>query len=148
MARSVNLAFILGNLTRDPQMRYTPNGTAVASFSVATNRTWLSEGIEQEAVDFHNIVVWNKLAETCNNLLSKGRKVFVRGRIANRTWDDAAGLKHYRTEIVAEEVIFLDAPRGKAENESKQKETQAKETEENESVNVKEENISAEDIPF
>ena len=63
MARSVNLAFILGNLTRDPQMRYTPNGTAVASFSVATNRTWLSEGIEQEAVDFHNIVVWNKLAE-------------------------------------------------------------------------------------
>lgn len=148
MARSVNQAILLGNLTRDPQMRYTPNGTAVATFSLATNRTWLSEGVEQEAVDFHNIVVWNKLAETCNNLLSKGRKVFVRGRIANRTWDDASGQKHYRTEIVAEEVIFLDAPRLKAEDDPKQKETQPKEAEENESVNVKEENINAEDIPF
>ena len=148
MARSVNLVILVGNLTRDPQMRYTPKGTAVASFSVATNRTWLSEGIEQEAVDFHNIVVWNKLAETCNNLLSKGRKVFVRGRISNRTWDDASGLKHYRTEIVAEEVIFLDAPRGKDESELRPKETAAKEKEEIESVSVAEENINAEDIPF
>ena len=129
-------------------MRYTPKGTAVASFSLATNRTWLSEGIEREAVDFHNIVVWNKLAETCNNLLSKGRKVFVRGRISNRTWDDEAGLKHYRTEIVAEEVIFLDAPRGKDESELRPKETATKEKEEIESVSVAEENINAEDIPF
>lgn len=148
MARSVNLVILVGNLTRDPQMRYTPKGTAVASFSVATNRTWLSEGIEQEAVDFHNIVVWSKLAETCNNLLSKGRKVFVRGRISNRTWDDASGLKHYRTEIVAEEVIFLDVPREKSESEPRQKETAVKEKEESESVSVAEENINAEDIPF
>ncbi len=148
MARSVNLVILVGNLTRDPQMRYTHNGTAVASFSVATNRTWLSEGKEQEAVDFHNVVVWNKLAETCNNLLSKGRKVFVRGRITNRSWDDASGLKHYKTEIVAEEVIFLDAPRERSESEPGQKETATKETESVESVNVAQENINAEDIPF
>lgn len=148
MARSVNLVILVGNLTRDPQMRYTPNGTAVASFSVATNRTWLSEGKEQEATDFHNIVVWNKLAETCNNLLSKGRKVFVRGRIANRSWDDASGQKHYRTEIVAEEVIFLDAPREKSGSEPKPNENQTKEAESDESANVGQENINAEDIPF
>lgn len=156
MARSVNLAILVGNLTRDPQMRYTPNGNAVASFSVATNRSWISEGKEQEAVDYHNIVVWNKLAETCNSLLSKGRKVFIRGRISNRSWDDSSGQKHYRSEIVAEEVIFLDAPREKnpnpeagssAEQANSQKE-EVKGSSPAESGTTETEDVNVEEIPF
>lgn len=114
MARSVNLVILVGNLTRDPQMRYTPNGAAVTNFSIATNRSWTdAAGVPQEQVDYHNIVTWGKLAETCNNSLAKGRKVYVRGRLSNRSWDGADGQKHYRTEVVADEVVFLDPPREK-----------------------------------
>lgn len=152
MARSVNLAILVGNLTRDPQMRYTPNGTAVTSFSVATNRSWISEGKEQEAVDYHNIVVWNKLAETCNNLLAKGRKVYIKGRISNRSWDDSSGQKHYRTEIVADEVIFLDAPRGKDQSptaaEGAVDSAKAEPVVEAEKTGVLDEEVNAEEIPF
>ena len=136
-------------------MRYTPNGNAVTSFSVATNRSWVSEGKEQEAVDFHNIVVWNKLAETCNNLLSKGRKVFVRGRISNRSWDDSSGQKHYRTEIVAEEVLFLDPPRDRAANPEDDKQTKEEPLKEKselqseaQATDAGEEDVNAEEIPF
>ena len=159
MSRSVNLIILVGNLTRDPQMRYTPNGHAVASFGVATNRSWVSEGKEQEAVDFHNIVVWNKLAETCNTALSKGRKVFVRGRLSTRSWDDATGQKRYRTEVVAEEVIFLDAPKDKdkvsegvesniSEGESLSSAGQTKDVPSVKSEFESEEEVNAEDIPF
>lgn len=147
MSRSVNLVILVGNLTRDPQMRYTPNGHAVASFSVATNRSWVTEGKEQEAVDFHNIVAWNKLAETCNAALSKGRKVFVRGRLSTRSWDDATGQKRYRTEVVADEVIFLDAPKGK-EAGSSSSTVEVKDETSVKSDFESEEEVNAEDIPF
>lgn len=107
MSRSVNLAIIVGNLTRDPEMRYTPQGHAVTSFGVATNRRWLSEGEEREDVEFHNVVAWNKLAEICNELLRKGRKVYIQGRLQTRSWEGAGNIKRTKTEIVADDMIVL-----------------------------------------
>jgi len=108
MSRSVNKAIILGNLTRDPEMRYTPSGNAVTSFAVATNRQWSTDdGSTKEDTEFHNIVAWNKLAELCSQLLKKGTKVYIEGRLQTRSWDDAKGLKHYKTEIVADDMIVL-----------------------------------------
>lgn len=108
MSRSLNLAQVLGNLTRDPELKYTPQGNAVATFSVATNRQWTTEdGQTREEVEFHNVVAWNKLAELCSQLLKKGSKTYVSGRLRTRTWDDAQGMKHYRTEIIADDMINL-----------------------------------------
>lgn len=157
MARSVNMVVLIGNLTRDPQMRYTPKGTAVTTFSVATNRTWLGQdGKEQEQVDYHNVVAWNKLAETVNNILTKGRKVYVKGRLSNRSWDGQDGQKHYRTEVIAEEIIFLDYPRGQAVPKTEvggnltEEKNKAVEEIAAEEAAVKEttEEINEEDIPF
>jgi len=108
MSRSINKAIIVGNLTRDPEMKYTPNGQAVANFGVATNRRWTANGEPKEEVEFHNVVAWGKLAEICSQLLKKGRKVYVEGRLRTRNWDDQQGVKHYRTEIVALDVVVLD----------------------------------------
>lgn len=108
MPRSVNKALIIGNLTRDPEMRYTPQGHAVTSFGVATNREWTTNGERKEATEFHNVVAWGKLAELCSQLLSKGRKVYIEGRLQTRTWDDQNGVKHYKTEIVADDMVILD----------------------------------------
>ncbi len=112
MARSVNKATILGNLTRDPEMRYTPSGSAVTTFGVATNRAWTDrEGQQQEAAEFHNIVAWNKLAELCAQLLKKGVRVYVEGRLQTRNWEDAQGVRHYKTEIVARDMVVLGGRR-------------------------------------
>lgn len=112
MSRSVNVAIIIGNLTRDPEMRYTPQGHAVTSFGVATNRRWVSEGVEKEEAEFHNVVAWNKLAELCSSLLHKGTKVYIQGRLQTRSWQGADGAKRSRTEIVAEDMVVLDSRRG------------------------------------
>ena len=106
-SRNLNKVILIGNLTRDPEMRYTPQGTAVASFVVATNREWTINGEKKEAVDFHNIVAWNKLAEICGQLLKKGTKVYVEGRLQTRDWTDKDGIKRYKTEIVIEDMIVL-----------------------------------------
>lgn len=106
-ARSVNKVILIGNLTRDPELRYTPQGTPVASFGIATNREWTVDGSKKEAADFHNIVAWNKLAELCAQLLAKGTKVYVEGRLQTRDWSDADGNKKYKTEVVIEEMIVL-----------------------------------------
>ena len=109
MARSLNRAQLIGNLTRDPELRYTPNGNAVCSFGVATNRTWTTDsGEKKEEADFHNIVAWNKLAELCSQFLVKGRKVFVEGRISTRNWIAQDGQQKTRTEIVIDDMIILD----------------------------------------
>ena len=106
--RSLNSAQVIGNITADPQIRSTNNGTAVATFAVATNREYTtSEGDYQEAADFHNVVAFGKLAEICQNLLQKGSMVYIKGRLQTRTWDDDSGKKNYRTEIVAEDMILL-----------------------------------------
>lgn len=105
--RDVNKVMLIGNLTRDPEIRYTPQGTAVANFTVATNRNWVYEGVEKEAVDFHNVVSWNKLAEICGQLLQKGSKVYVEGRLQTRDWIGNDGQKKYKTEVNIDEMILL-----------------------------------------
>jgi single-strand DNA-binding protein len=106
-SRNLNMVQLIGNLTRDPEMRYTPQGNAVASFVVATNREWVVGGERKQSVDFHNIVAWNKLAEICGQLLKKGTKVYVMGRLQTRDWTDNGGVKKYKTETVIEDMILL-----------------------------------------
>lgn len=109
---SLNRAQIIGNLTRDPELKYTPNGQAVASFAVATNRAYIDgSGEKKEVVEYHDIVTWGKLAEICSQLLSKGRKVFIEGRLQTRSWDGQDGVKRYKTEIIAENMLVLDKPK-------------------------------------
>lgn len=113
MARSLNRVQLIGNLTRDPELRYTPQGSAVCTFGVATNRSWTTDnGEKKEDVEFHKIVAWNKLAELCSQLLTKGRKVFVEGRISSRSWTGQDGQQRNTTEIVIEDMIILDSRRG------------------------------------
>ncbi|MFC1722330.1 single-stranded DNA-binding protein [Patescibacteria group bacterium] len=106
-ARSVNKVILIGNLTRDPELRYTPQGTPVCSFGLATNREWVVDGVKKEAADFHNVVSWNKLAELCDQLLAKGSKTYVEGRLQTRDWVDSDGNKRYKTEVVIDEMIVL-----------------------------------------
>lgn len=106
-SRSWNRVELIGNLTRDPELRYTPNGAAVCTFGVATNRTYVSEGERKEEVDFHRLVSWNKLAELCNQLLKKGHRVFISGRLQTRTWEAQEGQTRTTTEIVVEDMILL-----------------------------------------
>ena len=108
----LNRAMIIGNLTRDPEMRSLPSGIKVTSFSVATNRVWKDQsGAKKEAADFHNIVVFGRTAETVAQYLKKGSTVLVEGRMQTRSWDDkTTGEKKYRTEIVAERVQFGSRP--------------------------------------
>src|SRR5665213_4589656 len=110
MAKSFNQAIIMGNLTRDPELRSTPSGQQVASFAVATNRTWNDpSGERKEAVEFHEVVAWAKLGELAAQYLAKGRKVMVIGRLQTQSWEKD-GVKQRRTEIVASDINFLDAP--------------------------------------
>ena len=103
---NLNKIFILGNLTRDPELRQTPTGQSVCTFDVATNRIWVSpNGEKNQKTEFHRIVAWGKLADICGQYLSRGRLVFVEGRIETRSWQDKnSGEKKYRTEIVAESM--------------------------------------------
>jgi single-strand DNA-binding protein len=108
---SLNRATILGNVTRDPEIKQLTTGQSVCTFGVATNRTWTdAAGVKQEKAEFHNIVTWSKLAEICGQYLTKGRKVYIEGRLQTRDWEGQDGVKRYRTEIVAENVILLDRP--------------------------------------
>ncbi len=106
-SRSWNRVELIGNLTRDPELRFTPNGAAVCTFGLATNRTYVSEGEKKEEVDFHRLVAWNKLAELCNQLLKKGTKVFISGRLQTRSWEGQDGVQRQTTEIVVEDMIVL-----------------------------------------
>lgn len=109
-SRSLNKVLLIGNLTRDPELRYTPQGTPVCTFGLATNRSWQPSagGERQEETEFHRIVAWNKLAELCAELLFKGRKVFVEGRVQTRNWTDAQGQERTTVEVVIDNMIVLD----------------------------------------
>lgn len=108
-SRSLNKVLLIGNLTRDPELRYTPQGTAVCSFGLATNRSWTTDSNDKrEETEFHRVVAWNKLAELCSQLLFKGRKVYIEGRLSTRSWTAQDGTQRQTTEIVAEEMIILD----------------------------------------
>jgi single-strand DNA-binding protein len=172
MARSLNRVQLIGNLTRDPELRYTPNGTAVCSFGLATNRSWKTDaGEKHDEAEFHNIVSWNKLAELCSQFLVKGRKVYVEGRLATRTWTGQDGAQRNRTEIVISDMILLDSNRGtpgatavppaepaesvepeegkvKAKKETAQSETKAKVKKETIAEPEPTEEVVPDDIPF
>lgn len=150
--KDLNVVFLMGNLTRDPELRYTPNGQAVTTMTLATNRTWNDQnsGEKKESAEFTDVVVWGKMAENVANFLKKGRRVHVSGRLQTRSWEAQDGSKKYKTEVIATDVIFLDkagasasgyegvdemptdegeAPKGKAKKEA-------------------EEEINIEEIPF
>jgi single-strand DNA-binding protein len=112
--RSLNKATIIGHVGKDAEVRYTGAGMPVATFTVATNESWKdrASGQVQERTDWHNIVVWNRLAEICGEYVKKGKRVYVEGRIQNRTYDDKDGNKRYVSEIVATDLILLDSPSG------------------------------------
>lgn len=136
----LNKAMLIGNLTRDPETRTTTSGQSVASFGVATNRVWknATTGEKQSSAEFHNIVAWGKLAEICQQYLKKGSKVYLEGRLQTRSWDDPSGVKKYRTEIVAENMIMLD----------KKGDFPAGNTNPAQPEAPKEEEINVDDIPF
>lgn len=164
MARSLNRAQIIGNLTKDPELRYTPNGTAVCSFSIATNRNWTTDsGEKKEDVEFHRVVAWNKLAEICSQFLVKGRKVFVEGRLSTRSWNAQDGTSRSTTEIIISDMILLDSKRSEEEKvdssevpveeapvKEKDKASKTKPVKEKaqEEPQGAEEEISPDDIPF
>lgn len=108
--RSLNKVTLIGNLTRDPELRYTPQGTAVCTMGIATNRSWTTEsGEKREETEFHRVVAWNKLAELCSQLLAKGRRVYVEGRLQTRQWTGQDGQQRQATEIVIEDMLILDS---------------------------------------
>jgi len=162
MARSLNRAQLIGNLTRDPELRYTPSGTAVCSFSIATNRNWTTDtGEKKEEVEFHRIVAWNKLAELCSQFLTKGRKVFVEGRLTTRSWAAQDGTQKQTTEIIINDMILLDNRRNGeevsheevaevAEEAPKAKATSKKAVKEEEPVAAapSEDEVAPDDIPL
>ena len=116
---SLNKVLLIGNLTRDPELRYTPSGAAVCTFSVATNRTYVSaDGNKKEETEFIRIVSWNKLAELCSQLLAKGRKVYVEGRLQTRSWETPDGQSKQTTEVVIDDMRILDSKRSFEEGQS------------------------------
>lgn len=147
---NLNKVMIIGNLTRDPEVKTTPSGATVASFAVATSYVWKDQaGQKQEKVEFHNIVTWRRLAEVCGQYLHKGSKVYIEGRLQTRDWVGQDGVKKYRTEIIAENMIMLDRAGGNQSagaNSSRGRETEP-------TINIDEqgpaeETIRVEDIPF
>jgi single-strand DNA-binding protein len=108
---SLNKVMVIGNLGTDPEMRFTPNGNPVTSFRIASSRSFTApDGERKQETEWFTVVTWSKLAEQCNQFLSKGRKAYVEGRLRTRSWEGKDGQKHFTTEIVANRVIFLDRP--------------------------------------
>lgn len=145
--RSLNKVQLIGNLTRDPELRYTPSGAAVCSFGLATNRSWTEkDGQKHEETEFHNIVAWNKLGELCSQFLLKGRKVYLEGRLTTRSWEDPEKNKHYKTEIVIDDMILLDNKKPGEQVEQLKEEGVLNEEEPKEKATAKVEKDT--DIPF
>lgn len=142
---NLNRAQVLGNLTRDPEMRFTPNGQAVSNFTIATNRKWKNQdGTDGEATEYHDIVVWGKQAENVTPMLKKGDPVFAEGRLQTRNWEGQDGVKRYKTEIIAETVIALGL-KGKGTYTPK---TENPISEISKSAPKNEDEIDIEEIPF
>ena len=146
----LNKAIVIGNLTRDPEIKALPSGVKVASFSVATNRVWKDKnGVKQENVDYHNIVVFGRQAEIVGQYMKKGSSILVEGRMQTRSWDDAAGVKKYRTEIIAERIQF--GPRkegGGSYSPSPAPEAHDDHKKAIDTIEYPEEEINPEEIPF
>lgn len=150
MSNSLNKVQIIGNLTAEPEVRETPNGQKVATFSVATNRKWKdATGMLQEEVEYHNCVAWRGLADIAEQYMHKGKKVYIEGYLKTRSWDDTAGVKRYKTEIVSDNVILLSSPGGTSGDSYSQTDAApAEQAAPRKSKAKAEESISIEDIPF
>lgn len=150
----LNRALVIGNLTRDPEVKALPGGSKVCSFSVATNRVWKDKnGAKQEAADYHNIVVFGRQAETAGQYLKKGSGVLVEGRMQTRSWDAADGQKKYRTEIVADRVQFGNRPTGATSgvgspSKAIPEDPAGKDVPPVDTIDYPEEEINPDDIPF
>lgn len=145
----LNKAQVIGRITQELEVKQTPNGQSLCSFSVATNRNWTdSSGMKQEQVEFHNIVLWGKLAEIAGQYLGKGRKLFIEGRLQTRNWEAQDGTKRYRTEIVWENMIMLDGNRDDVPGAGAAPAMSNNSAAVKKSTPKKEEEISVEDIPF
>ena len=145
----LNKAQVIGRITQEVELKQTPNGQNVTSFSIATNRNWTdSSGMKQEQVEFHNIVLWGKLAEIAGQYVKKGSKLFLEWRLQTRSWEAQDGTKRYRTEIVGENMIMLD---NKSDNNSGEYQNYGESTNDTPAVKrstpKQEEEISVEDIP-
>ncbi|MFZ3301351.1 MAG: single-stranded DNA-binding protein [Microgenomates group bacterium] len=159
--KSLNKVQLIGNLTRDPELKYTGTGMAVATFTIATNRGWTTDsGEKKEEVDFTRLVAWNKLAEICGQLLKKGRKVYVEGRLSNRSYQDKDGVTKYISEVVINDMILLDS-RGAGEGTTAEGPdtfdvpdnldevaAEPKEEKVKKVAKAKTEDVSSDDIPF
>jgi len=146
----LNKALVIGNLTRDPEIRSLPSGIKVCSFSLATNRVWKDKnGARQESTDYHNVVVFGRQAETVAQYMKKGNSMLVEGRMQTRSWDDKnTGEKKYRTEIVADRTQFGPRAGGAPSGASATATPKGGKTEELDSIEYPEEDINPEDIPF
>lgn len=160
-SRSLNKVILIGNLTRDPEMRYTNSGTPVVTFGMATNKSWKDEGGEmKELAEFHNLVAWNKMAEICQQLLAKGMKVYIEGSLNTRSWEAEDGSTRYKTEIRVEDMILLDSKgkqgagmsgeedAGEEKEEKKVKKTKKSEDKAVEETPEEDQDPLEEDLPF
>lgn len=148
---SVNKVIVLGRLGKDPELKYTPAGQPVCSFSIACSESWTDKsGQKQEKTEWINVVVWGKLAELCNQYLAKGRQAFIEGKLSTRSWDDKDGKKCYKTEVVAETVQFLGGNAQGKDQAQGQDNQQAKGKKDDHSEHAHESDASfaADDIPF
>ncbi|MCX7881143.1 MAG: single-stranded DNA-binding protein [Patescibacteria group bacterium] len=151
-SRSLNRVILIGNLTRDPELKYTPNGTAVCTFGVATNRSWTTaDGQTKEEAQYHRIVAWQKLAELCGKLLTKGRKVYLEGRLVYRTFVGRDGQERTVAEIILDDfIVFNDGKKlvtnGTGDNLPVKEEKETQTTKKKEEKPTEEENIPTEEI--
>ena len=146
---SLNKVQLIGNLTANPEVKETPNGQKVANFSIATNRTWKdASGMKQEQVEFHNIVAWAFIADLAEKYMTKGKQVYIEGRLQTRSWDDPTGVKKYKTEIVAENVVLLGGGSGADASFSQETPEEISPAKTRKATPKAEEEINIEDIPF
>ncbi len=151
--RSLNKVQLIGNLTRDPEMRYTTNGSPVVTFGMATNKSWKDQqGNVKEAAEFHNIVAWNKIAEICQQLLAKGMKVYIEGSLTTRSWESEDGSTRYKTEVRVDDMILLDSKgregAGIDQSEASQEDEIKEESTKVEEEETDEDPLEDSDLPF
>jgi single-strand DNA-binding protein len=148
---NLNKAMIIGNLTRDPELKNTPSGQNVASFTVATNLVWTDKsGNQQKKVEFHNVIAWRKLADICSKYLKKGSKVYIEGRLQTSDWIGNDSVKRYRTEIIADNMIMLDSKNNFSDSQQNYNSNNNKQEEEIIEIpeEPSDEEIKVENIPF
>ncbi len=146
---NINKVILYGNLTRDPELKSLPGGSAVVNFSVATNRVWKDKnGQRQDSAEYHNVVAFGRTAETINQYMKRGSSIFVEGRIQTRNWEGADGKKNYRTEIIADKVQFGPKRDGSLPPASSSSKTDNQEAPPIDAIEYPEDSVSVDDIPF